>query len=134
MTDVHSRPDWLVPGAEVVVFTIGGKGVGLGVPDAKATTITTIAAQSFCIVGSTDRFKIRTQEHYQRGDGGWSGHFGGTRRVVPLDSDEGRRELDKFRRMRLERSAHVTCETWIRKRNVENRLAAIAALQAVDDE
>lgn len=126
MTDVV-RPEWLVPGAEVVVFTAGSP-----IPrNAKRTTIHRVAAQSFTVDGSDVRFKLTTQEYHQR-SGAWG--FGWTRRVVPANSIEGRRELAVESEYRLECAARDACETWTRERTRENRLAAIAALQAIDEE
>jgi hypothetical protein len=54
--------------------------------------------------------------------------------VVPVDSPIGQRKLAEASRVRLEYAARNACEVWIRDRTTENRLTAIAALQAIDTE
>lgn len=116
-------PDWLAPSAKVVVHASSGYGGDY----VRRTTIAKVATHSFTVAGSTMRFRISTLDHHEPG---WSGRW---TRVHPEDSDLGRRLLAEERVRRLVVTARVACEEWIRTQDGKTRLAAIAALQAVED-
>lgn len=122
MSGEAERPEWLVPGAEVVVVH-GHYGENVN-----TTTINTIAKRSFTVSGSDRRFSIDRQEHRPRDV--WSS----TWHVYPVESDEGQEFLAAKHQRRIEREARNACDRWMRNRTRENRLAAIAALQAIDEE
>lgn len=120
------RPEWLVPGAEVVVRTSSSYG---GRTDVRETTIKTVATHSFTINGSTDRYRVATQDHHG------SGNYGSFSQVFPLDSSEARRWLATDRRAKLLAAARDACSLCARGGVTErkHRQAAIAALQAIED-
>jgi hypothetical protein len=110
---VTDAPEWLVPGAPVVVYNRGGTSTP-GNPT--KTKVNKVATKSFTVEGSTERFQIRR-----------------SRVVAPLDSDEARHELSEARKRKLARLAQHACEQWMRSPGEGNRIAAIEALQAVED-
>ena len=123
MTAEEARPDWLQPGAKVVAYTTGGSGT---VRNTVITTVDKVATKSFTIVGDPRRYRIdRMSSSYDKG--AWSR----TRHVVPFDTPEGRAEVAAEVARRAIRKAEVACETWMRDRTDEARLAAITALQAI---
>lgn len=126
MPDTPDRPEWLVPGAEVVAYTVGGVGYNC-LPDARRVTVARVATQSFTIAGRTDRFKISTQERHTSG---WHGYI---ERVVSIDSEEAQRELAKVQKQCLELEARKACEVWSKDRSRINCQAVIVAFQAIID-
>lgn len=125
MPRTETRPEWLVPGAKVVLYSTGGASTPRNVV---ITTITKVATKSFTVENSTEpRFRIDTLSCRQGGTWGW------TRHVVPADSDEGRAEIAAEQRRRKVLKAEWLCEAWIRLPDEEGRLAAIAALQALGE-
>lgn len=114
-------PDWLVPGAKVVVHSSYG-----GTQRASRAEVAKVAVHSFTVTGSPIRFRIDDQKHYDDT----------TRRltqVVPEDSPEGQKLLAASRRRMKTKRARDACQEWAREGTRETRLAAIAALQAVED-
>lgn len=122
MTEAQ-RPDWLKPGAEVVVWT---DGYGRRVLHVTRATVAKVAQKSFTVEGVTDRFDIRTMT--AKGGGAWDRG----RSVAPADSDQAKAVLESARHQRLTYKARAAVEAWEKKRTRETRLAAIAALQAVE--
>jgi hypothetical protein len=117
-----TAPDWLVPGAKVLIQTFGNHTEHI-----KISSVNKIAAQSFTVDGFPHRFKIATQIY--NAPGTWGGHS----RVIPVDSDEARKLIGIARKSRLDRIARNACDNWIRLRTHEARVAAITALLAVED-
>jgi hypothetical protein len=118
-------PEWLVPGVEVLVVR------GHWDERVTKTTVAKVHKRYFTVdyrMFADCRFSLDRQEH--RGPGMW----GVTRKVIPLDGDEARSLIDADRRRRLEDQARKACEQWIVSRKRDDRLAAVAALQAVEDE
>lgn len=125
-TEVEA-PSWLTPGAKVIVHR-----TSIGTSRIKVTTIAKIATKSFTVAGSPARYRINTLDRHE------TGTWGAWERIIPLDSDEGRKLLDEERRRRLIVLARNACDRWMvargRGSDPELRWAAIAALQTVEDE
>jgi hypothetical protein len=120
-----TAPPWVEVGAKVVLYSIGG---GNQPRDVKVTTIKSVATKSFAVNAKNEpRFNLASCKTYV------GGPWGHTRCVVAYDSDTGRRELEAARKRRLVYEASVAVGAWRRDGTRENRLAAIAALQAVED-
>jgi hypothetical protein len=117
-------PNWLVPGAEVMVYDDKHHA-----PYAVRTTVKKVATKSFSVTDDRQpRFPIKTLAAWMGGAWGWH------RRVAPIDSDEARAALLRVDHARLMSAATLAVDTWERARTRENRLAAIAALQAVEND
>lgn len=115
--------DWIKPGAKVVVFTAYSRGD----ENPRVTTIAKVAKKSFTVETDGLRYSIDQQlTAIQGGSWGWR------RKAVPFDSDEARSLLERARHKDLIWTARMAVEMWEKKRTRENRLAAIAALQAVE--
>lgn len=117
---------WIVAGTEVVIFQIGRTerydNVYIG-------EIMRVAQKSFAVQvdGRTERYSMDRQD--RRGASAWDGTY----HCVPSDGEKGR---DVLRNLAYQRSVHrgrSAVENWLRERNQENRLAAVAALQAIDE-
>lgn len=123
-TDVD-RPEWLIPGAKVIVHRTGTYASHI-----KTTSIAKIETKSFTVEGSPFRYQIRTLDRHE------PGAWGAREQVIPVDSDEARKLLSDDHRRKLVRKAQSACDRYrcLSVDNREIRLAAIAALQAVEDE
>lgn len=123
MTDT---PDWIKPGTKVLIYNPQSR-------DAASRHLTValvakVATQSFTVDNAREpRFKLKNQE--ARVGEGW-GAF--VRRVVPIDSEEAKREIEDLRLHRQRYKARAAVDEWQRKRTRETRLAAIEALEAVE--
>ncbi len=115
---------WIKPGAEVVVYSLG---TATAHPVARRDRIARVATKSFT-TETGDRYQI-TRAHRRVGDAAW----GYTEYVVPVDSETGQAELAKQGARDLMDAAQAAVYQWQRYRTREARLAAIAALQAVED-
>lgn len=122
MTEVE-RPDWLKPGAEVVIWT---DDYGLRVIGVTRTKVATVAQKSFTVEGTSDRFDVRTMK--SKTSGAWDR----VRFLSPVGSEKAKAVLEEARHRKLTSRARTAVETWNTRRTRENRLAAIAALQAVE--
>lgn len=117
--------DWITPGAKVVVYTEGGISRD---ENPTVTTIAKVAKKSFTVSKDVEpRFSVDRQESALQG-----GTWGWRRKVVPFDSDEARQMLKREQDRRRIYRARAAVEKWERMRSRENRLAAIAALQAIE--
>lgn len=125
MADNPTAPEWLVPGAPVVLYSEGGTSSSRGV---QTSRVVKVAKQSFTVESEPHR-RFRIDTCSSRGPGTWDA----TRYVVPLDSDRARTELEGARRRLLASKARNAVDEWLSKRTRTTRLAAIAALQAVED-
>lgn len=126
MTEAPAVPDWIYPGAPVVVYV---DSLRRDSPEPQDTTVEKVAKLSFTIKSHpSDRFKIADQRSRQ-GDGWHVWWFV----VVPADSEEAAEVKATDERFRRVYKAHVAVEDWQRDRTRGNRLAAIAALQEVED-
>lgn len=121
-----TSPDWIRAGAEVVVYCKGGDRTP---PTPRRATIDRVSTKSFRLEGMDDRINIDTQESKRFGSA-WTGW---TYRVVPIDSDEARTVLAKERSLEADHRARAAVEKWRSDRTRGNRLAAITALQSIDD-
>lgn len=120
----EQKPDWLVAGAKVVVFNDALPSYSRNV---RVSTIAKVATKSFTVDGERVRFSIAKQQHHSG-----NAFLSQTRCVVPFDSDTARAELATARHRQLVFTARDAVQKWERKRTRENRLAAIAALQAIE--
>lgn len=118
--------DWIRPGTKVVVYTYGGVSRS---ESPSVTVIVKVATKSFTVEGDSLRYSINRQESPRQG-----GTWGWTRKVTPLESDEARGVLERARHERLMSRARAAVDAWDRQRTRENRLAAIVALQAVEQD
>ncbi len=117
---------WIVAGAEVLVYTPNTRD---GRTDYRRTVIAKVATESFTVEATGElRFDLATQEWVSSGT---YRHY--VRRVVPLDSDEARQAVATAKRHQRIYEARVACAEYDTRPTRENRLAAIAALQAAKD-
>lgn len=117
-----TTPEWLTPGAEVVVYNDGPS------PAVRVTTVLKVAKLTFTVKGEDTRFRVSRQDARQGGTWGW------IRRCVPVGSDKAAQILDQHRRNKLMTRARAACDDWLRLLDPENLDAAIAALQALKDD
>lgn len=118
-------PDWLVPGAEVVLYSTGGAGVPR---DVRRDTIAKVTKHSFTVTGEHEpRFRIDRCSADQGGTWGW------TRHVVPAGSDVARAELAGARHRRLIAKADMAYDAWRHSRDKRSLAALISVLQAIDE-
>jgi hypothetical protein len=119
------KPDWLIPGADVIACVMGSSADRIS-----RHRIAKVSVHSFTLEGSTTRFRVATQDY--REPGSW----GRRTRIVPVDSEEGRQLLAGAQRSNVRSRAIKACEEWTRHNTGtrELRLAAITALQAVEDD
>ena len=124
MTEAE-RPDWLKPGAEVVVWSDYH---GDRYRHVKHLRVQRVAGKSFTVDDDREpRFPIDGRE--ARMGTTWNTYY---RRVAPADSDQAR-EIEWMNAQRDKMSrARSAVAAWEHKRTRETRLAAIAALQAVE--
>ena len=115
--------DWIKPGTEVVLYNTGGSGTSRNV---RRTTIKKVAAKSFTVSAEDVRFPVDRLSVSQGGSWGW------TRHVTPADSENARELLAEAARQAADRRARSAVDDWVRSRTKANRLAAIAALQAIE--
>jgi len=117
-------PDWLKPGAEVVTWS-DGRGRS-GPQHVRTSRVLKVAVKTFTVEGEDNRFSITTLSA-TGGDAWTPGRW-----CRPLDDDEARTVLDTDRRKATVRRALAAVDTWEKTRTRKNRLAAIAALRAVE--
>lgn len=125
MTTETETPAWVVPGTPVLVIA-GRDGMHLTV-----TSIAKVHKRYFTVdhyIYTDKRFSLDRQE--ARAGDIWTTNPV----VVPVGSPRGREVLAEKRRRVLVRHAETACTKWQRDPTRDNRLAAIAALQAVEDE
>jgi hypothetical protein len=116
------KPDWLVPGHEVI--TNGGTFQSR----ITRTNVDKVASHTFTLVGSHLRFRIKDLSYHEPGT------WGRIIRVLPAESPEARKLIEEDRRRKLVLRAQKAVEDWSKRGTRELRLAAIAALQAVEDD
>lgn len=120
-----SDTDWVVAGAEVLVYSFGGQS---GRTNSTCTRIKKVDTKSFSVEATNEpRFSVAYQETSE------GGTLGCTRRVVPIDSDEAREVLKEEHRIRVLNRARNAVNKWSSAPRDFNRLAAIKALQEVED-
>jgi hypothetical protein len=127
MTADVARPEWLIPGAKVVAYTTGGAGT---MRRTVVTTVDKVTSKTFTIVGDPGRFRIDRMSYETERGSVWSR----TRHVVPLNSPEGQAEVVAENQRRAARRAEAACQKWRQDPTRDNRVAAIAALQAIQNE
>lgn len=128
MTNTETRPvapEWLVPGAEVVVIH-GRYQDETVIP----TTVARVYKRYFTVAHESfagGRFSLDRQE--RRGTGTWAM----TTQVLQRGSPEATRYVEASRKRRLLRVAKDACVEWHRNPVRAARVAAIRALEAVED-
>lgn len=125
MVENVDKPDWIATGTKVLCYT-RGRAIGT----LKITEIGKVAKQSFILADEREgRFRItREPSRHEGGTWGW------TRCVIPLDSDTARRLLREKNLSGQRQQARNACDKYARNQTKENRLTAIAALQAVEED
>jgi hypothetical protein len=124
MTEVDSS--WVNPGAHVAVYVnplFGERTVSFA-------TVDRVAEKSFTLVGDSRRFQLSTLEHRPAG----RDYISRTARVIERTDplvDEVRRERALSRQRK---AAAQACEEYIQWRTTATRRAAIARLQAVEED
>ncbi len=122
--ETPTPPEWLVPGADVLCFS------SVRNHHPVITTVAKVATQSFTVTAEGEpRFRINRCQARTGSD--WNASW---RRVIPLDSDHARAILASHEGKSRENRARAAVDDWVRKRNRDTRLAAIAALQAIDND
>jgi hypothetical protein len=117
-------PDWLKPGAKVVTWSDGrGKS---GPQHVRTSQVLKVATKTFTVDGEDTRYDIRTLSAVSS-DAWTPGRW-----CRPLDADEARAVLDTARRKATVRRAVAAVDRWQETRTRKDRLAAIAALRAVE--
>lgn len=120
-----TAPDWLVPGADVLLYTDARPGDPL---DLKQAKVAKVATQSFTVDDKREpRFKLDTLCAVRPG-----GLISRVRRVVPLDSDRARQKLREERIRGLTHEADRLYDAWRGTRAAEARRALIEALRAIE--
>lgn len=126
MTEAPAVPDWIYPGAPVVVYIDNHRRDD---PEPRDTVVDRVAKLSFTVKAlPRERFKLADQ-HSKQGSG-WSNW---SYVAVPPDSEKAAAVKAAHDRIRRDYRAWSAVDAWRRDRNRHNRLAAIAALQAVED-
>ena len=120
-------PDWLVDGASVLVYSHAGHASGHAYCEVHETTVKRVSTTSFTI---HDAPGARVSEPRIRIRGLQSVDF--RRKVVPLESDEAREILARDAHDNAILRAHGAVRVWQKEGTRETRLAAINALQAID--
>lgn len=122
-----SHLEWIKPGAEIVVYQSRDGQAS----DPVKTTVKTRAKKSFTVEGVEDRFNLDRMETTPRGGGVWSS---ATRWVALYPGSEYARTLfERDRKRQVVFRAQVAVKTWQKNPNRETRLAAIEALQKIED-
>jgi hypothetical protein len=125
MNDIEV-PSWLVEGAEVLAYSPYSSGTHRPA----ITKIKKISTKSFTLDAEGEpRYSLADQSHVSRE--AWSSNV---RNVVPLDSDQARVEIRREKELRRVKKADSAVDEWRRKHTWESRLAAIAALQAIEND
>lgn len=121
--EAPERPDWLVPGANVLCYNYGRN------PSPVATTVAKVATQSFTVTAEREpRYRIRGCFARMGEIMPW------TRYVVPLDSVEAGQVLAAEDRAKRMSRARTAVDNWIRKPDDDNRRIAIMALQTLEND
>lgn len=121
---MSEKPDWIETGTKVLCYTVGR------VDSLRVTEIAKVASKSFVLTATEEgRFRIaKNPSRHEGGTWGWS------RCVIPLDSDEARKKIRMSKMKSLRTAANYACRAYIQDATTDNRLAAIAALQAVEED
>ena len=126
MCEVQAAPEWVKPGAQVVLFTEHSRN---GNEYPARATIKSVGKVWFTVDSNREpRFKIATQRAASSRDV-WTQ---AQRRAVPLDSGEARAVLVRARDRRLAHAAETAALEWAGdKSNTEALHSAISALGAL---
>lgn len=124
--EAPARPEWLAPGAEVVLWTVGRSGP----EQVRVDVVHRVAAKSFQVCHPSEpRINIATLTGVIS-EGAWSR----SRHVAPAGSDKAREVLRADRVRELTSAADRAYDAWRRSRTTEARRVLIEALQAIEDE
>lgn len=103
MAEVEVDNSWIKPGAEVVVFSTGGRA------NPRKAIVKSVAAKSFVVEGLTERIKLDRLESKAIGET-WSTW---SYRVVRPESEEASRLFARERVGRLSSRAHTAAKDWM---------------------
>ena len=118
-------PDWLIPGAEVVLYSVSNF---IQSPYVVRTRIKRVAAQSFTVERDQEpRFRIKTMS--AECGSSWSGY---TRKVLRSNSTEGQAKLREARGRRLESTADIAYAAWQKSRSADHLSVLIGTLRDVE--
>lgn len=121
-------PDWLVEGAEIIVFSATFDLSRIG--RLTCTTVKKVSTQTFSVdIANSPRFRIEERPEHKVHEYDLTPQF-----VLPLDSPEAVVIIERRQQIRLRKAAKMICELYQDEPTRENRLAAIKALQAISDE
>lgn len=122
MTETTTAPDWIYPGAEVIVWRdIPGAGM---LATYHRTKVAKVAGKSFTVEKFSDRFQLADLSTRRQGST-WSGWY---YRVVPIGSDKHYELRAARKRENIMAAARDAAETWQRSR--EDRAAITAVIDA----
>lgn len=114
--------EWIVPGAKVVVHS---HGTAARPAWARADHVARVATKSFTLDSTEGRFSL--DRRVRMGGGSWDPAV----HVAPFDSDEGRRAIADEERRQRQRKAVGAVDAWRKSQSRADRMAAVAALQAI---
>jgi hypothetical protein len=117
---------WLMSGADVLLYTDSRKGPR----DVKRSRVLTLAADSFTVESPTEQRFLILNCGIARPGGAW----GSDRYAIPYDSVKAREVLKAAHAPLRTSRAIAAIDKWRARPTAENRGAAIAALQALDEE
>lgn len=103
MPDPDDR-SWIVPGAEVVVYSTGSN------PGPRRSTVLKVASQSFTVAGTHEPLRIQLDTLASKRMGGtWERWY---YMVAHPDSEKARELAERERIRRLRSAAHSAAEEW----------------------
>lgn len=101
-----TRPDWVVPGAEVLTYR---KYCKPDLTNHKVTTIDRVLKRDV-VLANGERYNADILERRE------GGSFGDTRAVIPLDSDQARKVIADYREYLVGYRARLACDEFARNR------------------
>ena len=120
----NADTSWITKGAEVVTYR-HSRTDDYSYEGVRVAPIERVSAKSFTVNG--DRYDLDRQSYTP------PGRWPHVTYCVPVGSDKGREIVAEARHRKGVHLAEAAVEKWRRERTRENRLAAIAALQAIDE-
>ena len=125
MTAQEFDTSWIKPGTSVVIYR---KNRQLSDAYPHKTTVKRVANKSFTVDWQDIRFNTEKLESPRFG-----GSFGWSYSVTPVDSELARDLLAADQVLRVAAHARTAVDRWTKTRSREDRLAAIEALQAIEE-
>jgi hypothetical protein len=125
MTSQEFGTSWIRTGVPVIVYT---KNRQLSEARPRKTTIKRVAGKSFTVEWQNLRFNTERLDTPRSG-----GSFGWSYSVTPVGSELARDLLAADQVLQAIAHARTAVDRWTKTRSREDRLAAIAALQAIEE-